>query len=249
MTTRMPKVVLITGAARRIGAATARLLHQENMNIVLHFNTSKTDAKKLCDELNQTRKNSAVIVQGDLSQTKNLSKIMKEATQAWGRLDALVNNASQFIKNKIDTVRESDWDYLLNTNLKAPFFLSQAALPQLKKNQGCIVNITDIHAERPLSGYCIYSVSKAGLLMLTKSLAKELGPTVRVNAVAPGPILWPEGKNKLSAKIKKEILDRTVLKREGNAQEIAKAVLFFVKEANYVTGQVLAIDGGRSLFV
>nr|AIA17536.1 Enoyl-(Acyl carrier protein) reductase [uncultured bacterium] len=173
---------------------------------------------------------------------------MQRALKAWGRLDVLVNNASRFYRTTIGEVTEYAWDDLMNSNLKAPFFLSQAASPLLAANKGCIVNITDLHAERPLMDYSVYCLSKSGLMMLTKVLAKELGPDVRVNSVAPGAIMWPEGKNTLTDKEKQKIIERTIMKRAGTAEDIAKAVLFFVRDADYVTGQMLNVDGGRMLF-
>lgn len=247
----MPKplaqVVLITGAARRIGAAIARTLHKSGMNIVLHYNLSEMDAANVCDELNQVRNNSAITIAADLSDNTSLHNLVEKAEAAWGRLDALVNNASRFYKTSFGEVTEFAWDDLLTSNLKAPFFLSQAAAPFLKVNQGSIVNITDIHGQRPLRDYSAYCISKSGLLMLTKMLAKELGPEIRVNAISPGSIIWPEGKNTLTDEEKKQIIKNTSLLRMGEPQDIAKAVLYFIRDADYVTGQVLNVDGGRSL--
>ena len=237
-------VVLITGAAHRIGATTAKLLHQQGMNIVLHYRSSREAAKKLQDELNKLRENSVILIQTDLHNTSGLPTLVEEAVKAWGRLDVLVNNASSFYPTKIGEATEADWDDLLGSNLKAPFFLSQAAAPHLKKHAGCIVNIVDIHAERPLKTYTIYSMAKAGLAMMTKSLACELGPEVRVNAVAPGAILWPENIDEVA---KQRIVSKTFLKRQGEPNDIARAILFLIREANYMTGQILAVDGGRSL--
>ena len=237
-------VVLITGAAHRIGATTAKLLHQQGMNIVLHYRSSREAAKKLQDELNKLRENSVILIQADLHNTSGLPTLVEEAVKAWGRLDVLVNNASSFYPTKIGEATEADWDDLLGSNLKAPFFLSQAAAPHLKKHAGCIVNIVDIHAERPLKTYTIYSMAKAGLAMMTKSLACELGPEVRVNAVAPGAILWPENLDEVA---QQRIVSKTFLKRQGEPNDIARAILFLIREANYMTGQILAVDGGRSL--
>ena len=237
-------VVLITGAAHRIGATTAKLLHQQGMNIVLHYRSSREAAKKLQDELNKLRENSVILIQADLHNTSGLPTLVEEAVKAWGRLDVLVNNASSFYPTKIGEATEADWDDLLGSNLKAPFFLSQAAAPHLKKHAGCIINIVDIHAERPLKTYTIYSMAKAGLAMMTKSLACELGPEVRVNAVAPGAILWPENLDEVA---QQRIVSKTFLKRQGEPNDIARAILFLIREANYMTGQILAVDGGRSL--
>lgn len=237
-------VVLITGAAHRIGATTARLLHQNDMNIVLHYRASRAKAQALQKELNEQRENSVILIQADLHITNGLSALIEESVKAWGRLDTLINNASSFYPTKMGDANEEQWDDLIGSNLKAPFFLSQAATPHLKKNNGCIVNIVDIHAERPLKTYPIYSMAKAGLVMMTKSLACELGPEVRVNAIAPGAILWPENLDDVA---KQRIVSRTFLKRQGEPNDIAKTILYLIKDAGYVTGQVIAVDGGRSL--
>ena len=238
------KVVLITGAAHRIGATTAKLLHQQGMNIVLHYRSSRDAAQKLQNELNEIRENSVILIQADLHLTSGLYALIEAAVKTWNRLDVLINNASSFYPTQMGKTTEEQWDDLLGSNLKAPFFLSQAASPYLKKHQGCIVNIVDIHAERPLKGYPIYSMAKAGLVMMTKSLACELGPDIRVNAVAPGAILWPENLDQVA---KQRIISRTFLKRQGEPNDIAKAILYLVKDAGYMTGQILSVDGGRSL--
>lgn len=238
------KVVLITGAAHRIGATTAKLLHQNGMNIVLHYRGSREQAQALQKELNDERENSVILIQADLHLTKGLSTLIEEAVKAWGRLDVLINNASSFYPTPIGKATEDHWDDLIGSNLKAPFFLSQSAAPHLKKTNGCIVNIVDIHAERPLKTFPIYSMAKAGLVMMTKSLAGELGPEIRVNAVAPGAILWPENLDEVA---KQRIVSRTFLKRQGEPNDISKTILYLIKDAGYVTGQVIAVDGGRSL--
>ncbi len=240
------KNVLITGASKRIGAACARLLHSEGCNIFLHYRSSAAEAQQLCDELNQQRPGSAKIMQADLLNMSELEAVAKGACLAWGGIDVLVNNASSFYPTAISNVTERQWDELLGGNLKAPFFLAKALAKTLADNKGCIVNIIDIHAERGLSGYPVYSISKAGLAAMTKVLAKELGPAVRVNGVAPGAILWPD--NDLSEQAKLEILQRVALKRSGEPLDIAKAVLFLIKDAGYITGQILTVDGGRTLF-
>lgn len=237
-------VVLITGAAHRIGATTAKLLHKEGMNIVLHYRSSREAARKLQTELNEKRENSVILIQADLHTTSGLAALIDEAVKAWGRLDVLINNASSFYPTMIGDATEEQWDDLMGSNLKAPFFLSQAAAPYLKKRKGCIVNIVDIHADRPLKTYSIYSMAKAGLVMMTKALAGDLGPEIRVNAVAPGAILWPEDLDEVA---KQRIVSRTFLKRQGEPNDIAKAILYLIREANYMTGQILAVDGGRSL--
>ena len=241
------KVALVTGAARRIGADISRTLHQAGLNLVLHYNASHEEAVRLCEELNGIRPNSAITVRAELCHINDLAPMVEAAVAAWGRLDVLVNNASRFYRTPIGKVTEEQWDDLMNSNLKAPFFLSQAAAPHLKTTYGTIINITDIHAERPLRDYDAYCISKSGLLMMTRMLAKELGPYMRVNAVAPGPIVWPEGANEMSQEEKQQIIALTALKRVGSAADIAKAVLFLVRDAQYVTGQVINVDGGRVL--
>ncbi|MGZ5058711.1 MAG: pteridine reductase [Methylobacter sp.] len=240
------KNVLITGAAKRIGAACARLLHSEGCNVFLHYRSSAVQAQQLCDELNGQRPGSAKIFQADLLDMIELEAVAQAAMIAWGGIDVLVNNASSFYPTAMDDVSEQQWDELLGSNLKAPFFLAKALAKTLDDNQGCIVNIADIHAERGLSGYPVYSIAKAGVVAMTKVLAKELGPSVRVNAVAPGAILWAN--NDLSEPAKQEILQRVILKRSGDPADIAKAVLFLIKNADYITGQILTVDGGRTLF-
>ncbi len=239
------RVALITGAAHRIGATTARTLHAAGANIVLHYRSSAAGAEALQDELHARRPDSVALVQGDLHDSAALPKMVTQAHAAWGRLDLLVNNASTFYPTPVGKVGETEWDDLIGTNLKAPFFLAQAAAPHLKMERGAIVNIVDIHAERPLKEHPVYSMAKAGLVMMTKSLACELGPEVRVNAVAPGAILWPE--NEMDDATKNKILDRTFLKRQGNPQDIANAVLFLARDAHYTSGHILTVDGGRSL--
>lgn len=238
--------VLITGAAKRIGAACARLLHSEGCNIFIHYRSSARDAQRLCDELNQKRFGSAAMMQANLLNMAELEQVAAEAQNTWGGIDVLVNNASTFYPGAVSEVTEQQWDELLGGNLKAPFFLSKALSGTLADNSGCIINIVDIHAERGLLGFPVYSISKAGLAAMTKVLAKEFGPSVRVNGIAPGAILWPE--NELSEQSKAEILQRVILKRRGDPADIAKAVLYLIRDADYVTGQILSIDGGRTLF-
>ncbi|MGD8408379.1 MAG: pteridine reductase [Thiohalophilus sp.] len=238
------KVVLITGAAHRIGATTARLLHAQGMNIVLHYRHSREAAEKLQLELEHQRADSVVLVQADLHHTDELKPLVNQAAGVWGRLDVLINNASSFYPTPFESADLEQWDDLMGSNVKAPFFLSQAAAPYLKQQSGCIVNIVDIHAERPLRNFPIYSMAKAALAMATKALAAELGPEIRVNGVAPGAILWPEN---LESEAKEKIISRTFLKRRGDPQDIANAILYLVRDAGYMTGQILAVDGGRSL--
>ncbi|MCC6209044.1 MAG: pteridine reductase [Gammaproteobacteria bacterium] len=239
------KVVLVTGAARRIGAVIARTLHQQGMRVALHYRSSEAEADALARELNHARPHSATLIQANLQRVEELPAMIDQTVSAWGRLDALVNNASGFFPTPVGSITTAQWDALLDSNLKGPLFLSQAAASALAENGGCIVNITDIHAERPLKGYCVYSIAKAGLTMLTRALARELGPQVRVNAVAPGAILWPE--RELDDGDRREIVARTALKRQGTPEDIARAVLFLVRDGAYITGQTITVDGGRLL--
>jgi pteridine reductase len=238
------KVALVTGAARRVGAATVRLLHSHGMNIVLHYRSSREDAQQLQQELNEQRADSVVLIQADLLHTNKIQSTVKEACKAWGRLDVLVNNASSFFPTPLGEVDEEEWEFLMGSNLKAPFFLCQAAADQLRQHDGCIINIVDIHAERPLKNFPVYSIAKAGLVMLTKSLARELAPDVRVNGVAPGAILWPEETDEVT---KQRIVSRIALKRKGNPDDIARTILFLISAADYITGQIITVDGGRTL--
>ena len=240
------RVVLITGAAHRLGAVTARVLHAAGANIIVHYNTSHEQARALRDALNARRDESAALLQGDLLHSATLGQVVEQATAAWGRLDVLVNNASTFYATPMGTVTEAHWEDLLGTNLKSPFFLSQAAAPQLAKQHGCIVNMVDVYADQPLKSFPVYSIAKAGLVMLTRTLARELAPAVRVNAVAPGTILWPENQS-LSDTAKQRIIDQTLLKRQGDPEEIARAVRYLVSDATYTTGHVLTVDGGRGV--
>ena len=240
------RVALITGAAHRVGAVIARHLHQHGMRVMIHYRSSAQDARVLCDELLAQRPDSAALIQGDLLDNAALPTLIAQTHARWGRLDALVNNASSFYPTALGSISETQWDDLLGSNHKAPLFLSQAAAPLLAAQAGCIVNIVDIHAERPLKGYPVYSIAKAGLAMLTKSLARELAPQVRVNAVAPGAILWPE---QAEMDTRDHILKRIALKRQGEPRDVASAVRFLIAEAKYMTGQVLTVDGGRSLTI
>ena len=240
------KVVLVTGAARRLGAAIARRLHAAGADLMLHYRGAEPDAQALQAELNTVRANSVALVQADLLDAAGLGEIVKNTLARFDRIDALVNNASSFLPTPMGKITPAQWDDLIGSNLKAPLFLAQAAAPNLKKTGGSIVNIADIHAERPLKNYVVYSIAKAGLVGLTRTLARELGPEVRVNAVAPGPILWPED-DSFDAVSRQRIISHTLLKRVGEPDDIARAVYYFIAEAPYVTGQVLAVDGGRSV--
>lgn len=215
------------------------------MNISLHYRGSHEEAEKLADEFNSIRENSCVAHRLDLHKTAELPELIDACTRHWGQLDLLVNNASSFYPTHIGKMTEQHWDDLMGSNLKAPLFLSQAAIPALKQTQGSIVNIVDIHAEKPMKNHTMYCAAKAGLAMVTKSLAKELGPEIRVNGVAPGAIMWPE--NELDAETQDEILNRTALKRSGLPEDIAATVLFLARDAHYITGQIIPVDGGRSI--
>lgn len=240
------KVVLITGGAKRVGAAICRRLHGAGANLLIHYRSSASEAEMLRDELNRLRPESAELIQCDLNQTDRLPELVAAAKQRYGRLDVLINNASSFYPTAVGEIGEKDWQDLIGSNLKAPLFLSQAAAECLRHSHGCIVNITDIHAERPMKSYVVYSIAKAGLVALTKSLAHELGPEVRVNAVAPGPIMWPEEDPTFDDEERRRIIAHTLLKRAGSPDDIARAVAFLIKDAPYVTGTVLPVDGGRS---
>lgn len=239
--------MLITGGAKRIGAACSRLLHAAGFNLVIHFHCSESQAQVLADDLNRQRPGSVVLLAADLQVLSEVKQLAAQAEAAWGGIDVLINNASQFFPTPVGEVSEADWAVLFDTNLKAPFFLAQALMSTLTERQGCIVNIVDIYAQKPLLAHPVYSMAKAGLQAMTLALAKELAPTVRVNAVAPGAILWPEAA--VSDQQKADILQKVALQRCGEADDIAKAVRFFISDAPYVTGQVLAVDGGRSLFI
>ncbi len=236
-------VLLITGGSKRIGAEIIRTLHP-SFNIVLHYRHSSTEAQILQQQLNQQRNNSCKIIQANLDHHQEVLKLAEQAKQCWGKINTLINNASQFFPSPIGQVSETDWDALMSSNLKAPFFLSQALAEELKKNQGNIINIADIYAERPLREHTVYAMAKAGLKMMTESLAKELGPQVRVNAIAPGPILWPESK---AGPDQEKIIQSTALKRQGSPADVAKTTLFLLQDGGYITGEMIRVDGGRHL--
>ena len=241
------KVVLITGGAKRVGAAICRELHAHGASLMIHYKTSITEARALQAELNLQRANSVAIIQGDLLNIAVLPSLVSETVKQFGHLDILINNASTYYPTEIGKITEENWHDLMGSNLKAPMFLAQAAAVELRKNYGCIVNITDMHIERPKKGYVVYSVAKAGLVTLTKSLAHELSPEVRVNAVAPGPVQWPENNPQFDEVYRQRVISQTLLKRVGEAADIAKAVKFLIADAPFITGHVLAVDGGRSL--
>ncbi|MBV8742542.1 MAG: pteridine reductase [Sinobacteraceae bacterium] len=239
------KTVLITGAARRIGAVLARELHAAGASVVLHFHSSADAADELVRELNHARSESALAAQADLLDAAQLHALPGLATRTFGSLDVLINNASTFYPTPVGEITAQQWDDLMGTNLRAPLFLAQAAASALRLSEGLILNIADIHGMRPLSRHTVYSVAKAGLIMLTKSLARELGPQIRVNGIAPGPVLWPDGG--IDHELQRKIVADTLLKRTGSPQDIARAALFFATQAPFVTGQILAVDGGRSV--
>lgn len=239
------KTVLITGGAKRIGAHVARQLHARGCNLVIHYRNSRDSAEALQAELSAERPDSATIIQADLSYNASPAVLVDTALEKFGRLDVLINNASSFYPTPLGEITEDHWNDLFASNLKAPLFLSQAAAKALKACEGSIINMVDIHAKQPLRQHSVYCAAKAGLVMLTKSLAKELAPEVRVNGVAPGPILWPDHEE--NPTLQNKIINATALKRMGDPQDIAAAVVYLIRDASYVTGQVLAVDGGRSV--
>ncbi|MGI9237940.1 MAG: pteridine reductase [Woeseiaceae bacterium] len=239
------KVVLVTGAARRIGAAIVTRLHEDGAAVAIHYRSSSTDADELAALLNEKRRGSAAVFRADLLDLEQIPSLI-EAVIAWhGRLDALINNASTFYPTPIGSITEAHWQDLMGSNLKAPLFLSQAAAPELAKQNGAIVNIVDIHARRPLRNHAVYGPAKAGLAMLTRSLAKDLAPRIRVNGVSPGAILWPE--EGMTDAAQQSILRQVPLQRPGDPDDIAGCVSYLLCDADYVTGQIIAVDGGRSV--
>jgi pteridine reductase len=239
------KVFLVTGAARRIGAAIVTCLHENGARAAIHHRGPADDAEKLAGELNAIRENSAAIFQADLLDTASLPSLVDAVVEWGGSLDGLVNNASSFYPTPVGNITEEHWDELVGSNLKAPMFLSQAAAEHLRTSGGSIVNIVDIHADRPLRDHIVYGSAKAGLAMLTRSLAKDLAPQVRVNGVSPGAILWPE--NGMTETVQKNTLEQIPLQRAGRPEDIASCVLYLLRDATYVTGQIIPVDGGRSV--
>ncbi len=242
------KVVLITGGAKRVGAAICRHLHAAGANLMLHYRASGGEARLLQAELNGHRANSVALIQADLLDTGKLPSLVEQTLQSFGRLDGLVNNASSFFATPVGEITASQWQDLIGTNLQAPLFLAQAAAPALRRAGGAIVNIADIHADRPLKGYTVYSVAKTGLIGLTRSLARELAPEVRVNAVSPGPVLWPDDES-FDELSRQRIISHTPLRREGTPEDIADAVVYLLRDARYVTGETLRVDGGRHIAI
>ena len=241
------RTALVTGAAARIGAAIARSLHQRGCRVLVHCNANRKGAEALASELNRSRENSALVVSADLSHLAGVDQLVQACLQHTSDLHVLVNNASRFYPTPMGDTLPWQWDDLVNSNLRGPYFLSQGLMPALRAANGCIVNILDIHAERPMPRHAVYSISKAGLGMMTQAMARELGPDVRVNGVAPGAILWPE--RKPDAATQDAIIKRTALKRLGDPADVASAVAYLALDGPYVTGQILAVDGGRSLAI
>ncbi len=239
------QVVFISGGVKRVGATIARQLHAAGMRLALHYRSSEADAHALQAELHEKRPDSVLLLQADLQHVAKLNSMIQETVDQFGRLDVLINNASAFYPTPIGSITEAHWDELMASNLKAPLFLSQAAAPHLITSNGCIINLIDIHAERPLKQHPVYCSAKAGLAMLTKSLARDLGPHVRVNGIAPGAIMWPE--NEMDEVTKQRIISNIALKRHGDPTDLARTALFLIRDAGYITGQIIAVDGGRTL--
>ncbi len=237
--------MLITGAARRVGAEVARVLHAAGANILIHYRASAAAANALADSLNAMRPHSAAIHAAHLLDPAAPEQVIAAAISEFGHLDVLINNASSFYATPVGHITAAQWDDLIGSNLRAPLFLCQAAVPSLKARHGLIINMVDIHGLRPLKEHPVYCAAKAGLVMLTKSLARELGPEIRVNGIAPGPVLWPEAD--MDETVKREIIGKTALKRPGSPQDIARTALFLAANAPYITGQIIAVDGGRSI--
>ena len=240
------QVAIITGGAKRVGAAISRRLHKANIDIIIHYRNSDTEANSLQEQLNKIRKGSASIIQADLLDPNSYSLIINEAIKVYGQLNFLINNASSYYPTNINDINELNWNELIVSNLKAALFLSKEASPFLKKSNGSIINITDAHITNPKKNYIIYSIAKSGLTTLTKSLALELGPEIRVNAVAPGPVLWPDKSSEFDALYRKKVISQTMLKKVGDADDIAKAVEFLLLNAPFITSHILNVDGGRS---
>jgi pteridine reductase len=239
------RTALITGGARRVGAQIVRSLHAAGANVVIHCHRSRAEADRLKAELEAVRTDSTAVVTADLLDVAKLPSLVAAAHDRFGGLDILVNNASTFYSTPLGSISLGQWDDLFGTNLRAPTFLSQAAAPELRRARGLLLNIVDIHGMRPLRDHSVYSSAKAGLIMLTRSLARELAPEIRVNGIAPGPVLWPEAG--IDEQRKQQILRSTPMHRSGSPEDIARAVLFFATDAPFVTGQILAVDGGRSI--
>jgi pteridine reductase len=239
------QVILITGGARRVGAEIGRTLHAAGAKILIHYRSSAAAAIQLADELNRNRPGSVAIHAANLLAVGAPETLVEAALMEFGRLDILINNASSFYPTPVGRITLTQWDDLIGSNLKAPLFLAQAAAPSLRTQRGLIINMVDIHGLRPLKDHPVYSAAKAGLAMLTRALARELGPEIRVNGIAPGPVLWPEGD--MNEDLKREIIGKTALQRHGTPHDIARTALFLAQDAPYITGQIIAVDGGRSI--
>jgi len=240
-------VVLITGAAHRLGARTAEVMHGRGWRVVVHYRSRSDQANALANRLNGERAGSAITVQADLTRPEQITALAESAVAAWGRLDGLVNNASVFYPNPTESATQDDWHAIMGANLQAPFFLGQACLPALRESEGAVVNLIDIYSEKPLANHPLYCSSKAGLAALTRAWAKDLAPAIRVNGVSPGAILWPEGEGKVDEQHQQAILSKTPLARTGNPDDIAATIAFLLCDAPFITGQIIAVDGGRSL--
>lgn len=240
-------VALVTGSAHRLGAHTARTLHRRGWNLVVHYRSRADQAQALVYDLNRQRTDSACALQADLARDEDINRLAGDTIARWGRLDALVNNASVFYPTPTARATGNDWDTVMNANLRAPFFLLQACLPALKASRGSVVNMIDIYSEKPIADHPLYCTSKAGLAALTRSWAKDLAPEVRVNGVSPGAILWPEGEGAMDESAQQAILEKTPLARTGDPDDIAGTIAFLICDAPFITGQIIAVDGGRSL--
>ncbi|MCP4476296.1 MAG: pteridine reductase [Gammaproteobacteria bacterium] len=241
------KVALISGAGKRLGATIATRLHQQGYNVVVHYRQAAESAEALCSTLNTQRDHSAITLQADLSDSTALQPLISQAVQQWGQLDLVVNNAAAFYPTPLTEANVDDWQLIFNTNVRAPFFLVQAAIPHLEKVNGNVINIVDIHAEQPLKNFSLYCMSKAALLAMTRSMAKELGPAIRINGIAPGMVAWPND-DSLTENARASIIKRIALKRAGSADNIAETVCFIVNN-DYLTGEIIHVDGGRLLHV
>jgi len=241
------KVVLVTGGAKRVGAAICRWLHGAGANLLVHYRSSALEARALQVELNGRRAHSVELARADLLKVANGAQLVKAAVKHFDGLDAVVNNASSFFPTPMGEITEESWEDLVGTNLKAPLFLAQAAAPELRKRHGCIVNVIDIHADVPMRNHSVYTAAKGGLAALTRALARDLGPEVRVNGIAPGTILWPDDEAWRDEVARQRIINQSALKRIGEPDDIARAVQFLIADAPYITGQILTVDGGRSI--
>ena len=239
------RVALVTGAAQRIGAEICRHLHAAGFNIIIHYRSSSQAAEQLAANLNGQRSDSAHCIQADLTNRDAVQALAAAAEKHWGHIDALINNASTFYPTPLNQSTQDDWDALFDSNVRGPFFLTQSLTATLSQRRGCIVNLVDIHSERPMTEHTIYSMAKASVAMMTKTLAKEMAPTVRVNGVSPGAILWPE--QALDPDNQSSILNKVPMQTIGDVSDIANTVAFLVNDAPYITGQIIAVDGGRCL--